>query len=80
MPELFLHGFIILKTYGTIYRENDFLTHRGYFMDEYQMEFSTGFGESFKDCPACGKEMVAGHSECFSCGVVVDRFRQSQLR
>ena len=44
-------------------------------MDEYQMEFSTGFGESFKDCPACGKEMVAGHSECFNCGVVVDRFQ-----
>lgn len=43
-------------------------------MDEYQMEFATGFGESFKDCPACGKEMVSGHSECFSCGVVVDRF------
>ncbi len=48
-------------------------------MDEYQMEFSTGFGESFKDCPACGKEMVAGHSECFSCGVVVDRFKTREL-
>ncbi len=44
-------------------------------MDEYQLEFSTGFGESFKDCPACGKEMIAGHSECFNCGVVVDRFQ-----
>lgn len=48
-------------------------------MDEYQMEFSTGFGESFKDCPACGKEMIAGHSECFSCGVVVDRFKTREL-
>lgn len=43
-------------------------------MDEYQMEFAPGFGESYQHCPACGKEMVAGHSECFSCGVVVDRF------
>jgi hypothetical protein len=48
-------------------------------MDEYQMEFSTGFGESFKDCPACGKEMVAGHSECFSCGTVIDRFQTRKL-
>ena len=48
-------------------------------MDEYQLEFSTGFGESFKDCPACGKEMIAGHSECFSCGVVVDRFKTREL-
>jgi ribosomal protein S27AE len=44
-------------------------------MDEYQLEFSTGFGESFKDCPACGKEMIAGHNECYSCGTVVDRFQ-----
>ena len=44
-------------------------------MDEYQMEFAAGFGESYQNCPACGKEMVAGHSECFSCGVVVDRFQ-----
>ncbi len=43
-------------------------------MDEYQMEFATGFGESYQNCPACGKEMVAGHSECFSCGVVVQKF------
>ena len=47
-------------------------------MDEYQLEFATGFGESFKDCPACGKEMIAGHSECLSCGVVVDRFQAKQ--
>lgn len=44
-------------------------------MDEYQMEFATGFGESYLNCPACGKEMISGHSECFSCGVVVDRFQ-----
>ncbi len=44
-------------------------------MDEYQMEFSTGFGESYQNCPACGKEMVTGHNECFRCGVVVDRFQ-----
>ncbi len=44
-------------------------------MDEYQMEFATGFGESYQNCPACGKEMVAGHSECFSCGVVIQRFQ-----
>lgn len=43
-------------------------------MDEYQMEFATGFGESYQNCPACEKEMVAGHSECFSCGVVVQKF------
>jgi len=44
-------------------------------MDEYQMEFATGFGESYQNCPACAKEMVSGHNECFSCGVVVDRFQ-----
>lgn len=43
-------------------------------MDEYQMEFATGFGESYHNCPACGKEMVAGNSECFSCGVIVNKF------
>ena len=44
-------------------------------MDEYQMEFATGFGESYQNCPACGSELVAGHSECFSCGVVLNRFQ-----
>lgn len=48
-------------------------------MDEYQMEFATGFGESYHSCPACGKEMVAGHSECFSCGVVVNKFESRRL-
>lgn len=43
-------------------------------MDEYQMEFATGFGESYLNCPACNKEMVAGSSECLSCGVIVQRF------
>lgn len=47
-------------------------------MDEYQLEFSTGFGESYQNCPACSKEMVSGQSECFSCGVVVKRFEQKQ--
>ena len=47
-------------------------------MDEYQLEFATGLGESYLNCPACGKEMVAGHSECFSCGVIVNRFKSVQ--
>lgn len=49
-------------------------------MDEYQMEFATGFGESYQHCPACGKEMIPDHQECFACGVVVGRFEErSQL-
>ena len=47
-------------------------------MDEYQLEFATGFGESYQNCPACHKEMVAGHNECFSCGLVVSRFEDRQ--
>lgn len=47
-------------------------------MDEYQLEFATGFGESYQNCPACGKEMVTGKNECFSCGVVVSRFESKK--
>jgi hypothetical protein len=45
-------------------------------MDEYQLEFATGFGESYLNCPACGKEMIPNHDECFSCGVVVKRYKE----
>mgnify|MGYP003683199283 CR=1 FL=1 len=47
-------------------------------MDEYQLEFATELGESYLNCPACNKEMIAGHSECFSCGVIVQRFKSTQ--
>lgn len=47
-------------------------------MDEYQLEFSTGFGESYLNCPACGKEMITGHNECFSCGVVLKKFEDKR--
>lgn len=45
-------------------------------MDEYQMEFVTGLGESYQNCPACGKEMIPEHDECFACGVVVGRYQE----
>ncbi len=44
-------------------------------MDEYQMEFETDFGQSYHNCPACGKELVVDKDECFSCGVVVSRLK-----
>lgn len=47
-------------------------------MDGYQMELASGFGESYQNCPACSREMIEGHNECFSCGVIVSRFHEKQ--
>lgn len=47
-------------------------------MDEYQLEFSTDFGRSFQNCPACQKELIASAQECLSCGVVITRVQDRQ--
>lgn len=45
-------------------------------MDEYQLEFANGLGESYQNCPACGKEMIPEHDECFACGVVIGHYQE----
>jgi hypothetical protein len=47
-------------------------------MDEYQLEFATGFGESYQHCPACSKELISGHSECYFCGLIISRYEDNQ--
>ncbi|MCB0377676.1 MAG: hypothetical protein KDD33_04225 [Bdellovibrionales bacterium] len=47
-------------------------------MDEYQIEFEVNSPETPAPCPACGKEMLIGHKECYSCGVIVERFNSIQ--
>jgi len=44
-------------------------------MDEYQMEFETDLGQSYHNCPACGKELAVKKDECFSCGVVFSKVK-----
>ena len=43
-------------------------------MDEYRFEAGSVRAPQTEDCPACGREIISGHSECYSCGIVISHF------